>query len=109
MNINKKMPFSKVDVWATRMANGVSKFCVKTIALLVFVTFTATPLAAQYIEAVSLAVEQIEASGYEVETVSKTFLGRVKVVSKNTNFERETVFHAVTLEVLSDRLIPISN
>ncbi len=47
-------------------------------------------------------VGQLRAQGYQVKTVSRTWLGRIKVEAEGDGYQREVVFNRVTGEILRD-------
>lgn len=75
-----------------------------TLAIALSVT-SPTAVVADFSNAAILAISRVESEGYVIDSVSRTFFGRVKVISHNAEYQRETVFHAVTLEVLQDRFM----
>jgi cell division septation protein DedD len=63
---------------------------------------------ADFSDATIAAISRLEGEGYQINSVSRTFLGRVKVKSSNNRYQRETIFHAVTMEIIQDRAIPVA-
>ena len=72
------------------------------IAVLVAIALgTAGPATAQG-SALASVIEQLEAQGFQIEDVERTWLGRTRVVSRSDRHRRELVFNPRTGEVLRD-------
>ncbi len=62
----------------------------------------AVPALAQSDAFVSLFVEQLKDQGFSRIQVSRTWLGRIRIVATNQNFRREIILNPRTGEVLRD-------
>ena len=52
-------------------------------------------------------VDQIEAQGYSVTEIERTWLGRILITARNDTHLREVVLNRVTGQVVSDRAFPL--
>lgn len=74
----------------------------KHLLTAVFLTCAPMTLLAQDQTPQAQILSQLTAQGFEIERMSRTLLGRVRVVSSNGRLERETVFNPRTGHVLRD-------
>lgn len=72
------------------------------IILVVLLTASAAPAFSGAATPVETVSAQLADQGYQVETVSKTFWGRVKIVAVKDDREREVIVNPKTGEILRD-------
>lgn len=72
------------------------------ILLVVFLTAFAVPAFSEVAATVSAVAEELADHGYEVSRISKTFWGRVKIVARKDDLEREVILNPNTGEILRD-------
>jgi hypothetical protein len=83
---------------------------------ILFLAFGASAAQAEQPPAVQLAqartiddvIAQLQNSGYQVEDISRTLLGRIRVVASDGQTRREIVMSRATGEIFQDRLSQIS-
>ena len=69
----------------------------------------ATPALAQGDAFAALFVEQLKAQGFGRIEVSRTWLGRIRIVARNESFRREIILNPRTGEVLRDLWVNLSS
>ncbi len=52
-------------------------------------------------------VAALEAGGYRVDDISRTFLGRVRIVASNRQHRREVIISRSTGEIMSDMIVDV--
>lgn len=52
-------------------------------------------------------VAALEAGGYRVDDISRTFLGRVRIVASNRHHRREVIISRSTGEIMSDMIVDV--
>lgn len=72
------------------------------IFLVLILTVSAVPAFSDMAPTVSVVAEELADQGYEVSRISKTFWGRVKIISRKDNLEREVILNPNTGEILRD-------
>lgn len=77
------------------------------LALLALLAWHQPALAGQ--EIADPVVARIEAEGYTVSDVRRTWLGRIVITARSATYLRETVLNRTSGEVLRDQLFPLDN
>ena len=57
---------------------------------------------AAFADVTSAWVKQLQLDGYDEITVSRTWLGRIRIIAEKDEIEREVILHRATGEVLRD-------
>lgn len=69
----------------------------------------ATPALGQGTSFVDVLISQLTAQGFTIISVTRTWLGRVRIVASNGHFRREIIVNPRTGEILRDVWINIQN
>src|SRR5210317_826232 len=72
------------------------------ILLVMLLTGLAVPAFSDMAPTVSVVAEELADQGYQVSRISKTFWGRVKIISRKGELEREVILNPNTGEILRD-------
>ncbi len=76
-------------------------------AILVAMTLVAGPAIGQSIE--DAIIQQLQSQGFTQITVSRTFLGRIRIDAYSNSLERELIINPNTGEVLRDHWEPLKS